>query len=63
MVLSLRELDFGTVVITGLIGGYVMAVAIAQSGEETKIEYARHPTLEILSGAPEAPLWGAPLRW
>jgi glycogen debranching enzyme len=37
-----------------------LEVKIVRAGSETTIEHARHPTLEILRGQPEAPLWGAP---
>jgi glycogen debranching enzyme len=47
--------------LTGIeIGDGRLDVAIARHGDETRLENAKHPSIEILIGAPEAPLWGAP---
>jgi glycogen debranching enzyme len=42
------------------IGGGRLDVAIARTGATTRLERAKHPTLDVVLGAPEAPLWGAP---
>jgi len=42
------------------IGDGTLDVRIRRNDTGTLVEHARHPTLEILSGRPPAPLWGAP---
>jgi glycogen debranching enzyme len=43
------------------IGGAPLDVKISRRGSETRLEYANHPRIEVLAGAPPAPLWGAPM--
>jgi glycogen debranching enzyme len=42
------------------VGEGQLDVKIELSGSDTRIRYARHPSLELIAGTPEAPLWGAP---
>jgi glycogen debranching enzyme len=35
-------------------------VKVVRAGSRTRLESASHPTLEIVAGAPSAPLWGDP---
>jgi glycogen debranching enzyme len=42
------------------IGDGLLDVALARAGARTVVEHARHPSLEIVYGAPEAPMRGLP---
>jgi glycogen debranching enzyme len=42
------------------IGAGRLDVAIERTGSSAVIRHARHPSLEIVQGMPEAPLWGKP---
>lgn len=41
------------------VGAGSLDVKLAREGSRTELEYARHPNLRIVIGAPAAPLWGA----
>jgi glycogen debranching enzyme len=42
------------------IGDGQLEVTLARDGAATRLEHAKHPCLEVVVGAPPAPLWGAP---
>jgi glycogen debranching enzyme len=42
------------------IGDGDLDVKIVRSGSETRVERARHPSMDVLRGTPAAPLWGMP---
>ena len=42
------------------IGDGRLDVKVERLGSKTELAYAKHPSLEIVIGAPAAPLWGAP---
>lgn len=45
--------------VSGLvIGGGELTLKLRRSGEQTLIDEASHPTLELVEGSPPAPLWG-----
>jgi glycogen debranching enzyme len=44
------------------IGDARLDIKVSRYGSETRLDYARHPTLEIVTGAPASPLWGAPFE-
>jgi glycogen debranching enzyme len=44
------------------IGDGCLDVKIARSGNDVRLEHAKHPSIEITLGTASGPLWGAPLR-
>jgi len=42
------------------LGDGELAIALRRDGDATRVEYAVHPTLEIVEATPVASLWGAP---
>jgi hypothetical protein len=43
------------------IGDGRLDVKIERTADETRIVQVKHPSLDIVIGAPPAPLWGTPL--
>jgi glycogen debranching enzyme len=44
------------------IGKGSLDVKIGRTGPDVRLEYANHPSIEIVRAAPPAPLWGTPMR-
>jgi hypothetical protein len=43
------------------LGGGRLDVKLVRGSSGTRLEYARHPELEVVEQSPAAPLWGMPM--